>query len=528
MSKEVLIDGRKTVLTNDYDKIRFVTAQKLRELGWSIVTDERSGVYVKNGFTLFLFPNRGMRDTRKTAAGGLLSNAIKYFEEQRISWQLEKFGALIATGKLPLTMSYIFDTDYYDDKDFSAFIAAVEAYTVLPQFELRNHKIVQVMEGEDIGSFKASQSNILQTKIFLCVSDTCRIASIQRAHAYGIVRMSVDTIDFVELNDGGRVISTINTLVDKDLALFYEYAESGVLRALELTGGTGKQIVTKRLQESRAAAVPEDILRLGFSKEHNLIISEIIGLCGNVVPLLRYTDDLEALQTLAELLHVSSEYDALLAAPLDIERLQLLKQAASLGFSLHDYVMAPNVREAEVLLRENVESFDSSMEDLRRRYSVSAITALKYVSTSSNKRVQVPEGATEHHVYLQQMIDANVMRTTADTLFRNGRELDAMLYVFENALSPNAKAELRAYLACQDFVCNGEEWNTHLNRLLDDIRFTAFSKDTGIVISAGGGYVGRQPCGFVFYDAGLRPVFRAFKMNGKFVRYGDEQIICKE
>lgn len=526
MSERIVeIDGKVDVLTNDYDKIRYITALKLRELGWSLVINECSGAYEKAGFKLFLFPKRGNRATRLVARTNILANVVRCFDVPRVSWQLEKYGALVATGKLSLSLSYIYNTDYWEDKEFQAFIAEVESYLVLSKFQLAGYKTIY----KDLGSnyrFVPSESNIIQTRYFLCTSNPIRLPQFLYAHAYGILQLTRSAFSYVEFNSNGSEIGDVHWLRDEEMTIFMELASRGVFRAISLVTNSDNGVKQVVLQHSKGDSVPEEILKLNYSDEHNKIISIALNKRLNVMPLLRKIDSMETLRALYELISVSKEYAILQKVTLNVEWIQILKQAAAVGFSLYDFVEAGSASIAKEMLLESVANFDSIFEDLRQEYTVSAITGLKFISTSANKFSNISNKAIEQHVFLQQMLDTGIMISLVQDMLKHGRCQDRLLYVFSSEITKNARAELRVFLSADEFVCRDREWNNLLESILRDMRFIGFTRDTGFIVSAGDGYVGRQPGGFVFYNKQLNPEFRAFKLNGEYVRYGNEDIIA--
>lgn len=526
--EEILVDGRSAVVANNYDKVRFVIAEVLQERGWTLVCDECSGVYVKNGFTLFVFPNRGARKTREVSRSRYLANAVKCFERARIGWQLEKYGALIATGRLSPSLNYMFGTSFREDRDLEKFIEEVEGYVGMSSYELRNHKVIWKKPEDGGTAYRVSERSAVETKIFVCTSGNCPLSQFKELHVYGILVVRESAIKYVELDKYANVSSGICEVSGEDVGVFARCLMDGTFKALEQKEQVNREISAVKLQDEKSTVLPEEIVRLNFSEEHNVIISRVAAACGNAVPLLRHSEDAAALQAMADLVMVSSEYGVMQGLELDSEVLGILKQAADSGFSIYEYARVGDPVQMQEMLKEAAVNFDSNIDALRREYTLSAIMALKYISTSKNKKVQVPADATGHHVYLKQMMDENVMASAAADLYRNGREMGGVLYVFGSDVSKNARAELRAYLGSGDFVYQGEEWNGVLDMILSEMKYVVFSRDTGMLVSAGNGYVGRQPGGFVFYDGSAEPVYRYIKINGSYAGYGNAQIVIKD
>lgn len=522
-----VVDGREIQILDDKDQIRYIFWEGLTKLGWQTVVNEVSGLYWKNGFLLSIF--RTKPDTRKERYGNAKANAYVYNKVSRISWQLEHYGALLDSGRINTTLSYVFVSGRYDDETYQNLLNKFDGYTKLGNFELMSKKKIEIkteVPTEKVG-LHVSDKDFMETMSFMLVSEIPGLMDQFRLRVpYKLFLSSSKTLMAMPVSADGRQSGTAFPLSDQTRrALLGAVGVDGFV-VLEYGSylGIENKIELAPMSDSAYAYLPQEIYDLNLPKWQNMLISEGIAKRYNILPLLRTDLSKEAVQGIFNLLAVSTEYSCMMAAPNDKDILQHVVQAAKNGFSIFKYLQPGNtVMSVQTMIQEDVANFDSIVTDLRKQYDLSAITALKFFSTSSFSQFTIEKSYTSFHVGLARLLKLGIMPETSKGLLADGVCSQYVIYFSKSNLSFDMKAELRALFAAPDYSLKGEPWTEVYDKLLLVTNYIAYCDKFGFLLSTKNGIFGRCLGGFFCLSLKMDPIYYAIQINGKYVEYMDNE-----
>ena len=512
--KEVIIKGTPKCLINEKDQIKYIIYMGLHDRGWKPVSNEISGVYVKNNFTLFVYADSSPK--AYVTYSDTLPGAMRFFNVPRASWHLEKAGTLIDSGRLKLDMSYVFETDYFEDTDYQNFLNLVDSYTSMSPFELKNFQKMYLPELIEKPTVCDSNKQIIETMFFKVKNSTDQL------HAGNIYQIN-------EIDSEDKVIYVINIYDGNDLKVltFTELAvgiKSENFSAIELktmkTQSDTFSLVS--LASAKTSSLPPQLNDMGFSDEQLGMISEAIAKKVNILPLLRRELGINELKELITLCTISSELNYLLKIPNDVKSIQLFVEVVKQGFSLYTYLENySNSESLQLQLQDDINSHEELVQELRSEYRIDAIEQQKYISSSYFKIFALHPDYTKFHVKIEWFRSQLILSNLCNDFINKGMVLDKMLYIAFPNVTTDSKAELRSYFFDKDLFIDNKSFTEVYDGLLKRVNYVAFNQFYDFLISTPEGFIAHLDKTYILLNNELQPQYYYIKVNKEYIEYGD-------
>lgn len=509
--------AQKPELTDVKLRIKYATFIALIQRGWKGVGSSYSGVLTKNDFVLTLYKSDASAFQLKEKNKYIVPAAITYFNLPNVSWVLERYNRVFASGKLQSIWEFLYDQpDKIDTTEsFMKFINEVESIVNLSNLELQSMGNVYHQDVRNGYQYSVYKGNIVDTGLFLSTTDFGAVRTQTVYRIKSSTEQNGDKVFVLQQLEPASQLDTILTM--KDFEEHYVKGEIVPLAAKEaqLTG----DIELVAVNSTAMSGLPLQLQRLNFSLEKQQIVGEAIRKRFYIAPLLRIADD-SLLPKVLELVKLSNEFDLLNRLPQDVEQLDCLLEYARAGYSIYQPLQNDNVSDSRFEFSELLESASYESEQLAMQYNAGTCELLKFLKTFYMS-TEIKPGERANYAYLNMLNEHHILTNLCTSMLSDTMtDPSGTLYLHKVYLNFQTQNEIRSF-----FFEEGME--SIFEKTFSECVHVSFDWRAGFGLSCSGYTLVRVPYGYALRNNDNITMGYILRVNDEVLSYGDLSCLGK-